>query len=150
GLRRRTTLMLFQARLASSMDLRTLSISETLALVDAALGDASSYMQTIVPCPGDCRMGTPIIAWASAALNFEQGSMTATGDSGWTLLLDADAGVGELGPALLEGDPLHEHNRQESHTAMNATMTVRTRFILPPGRIADSKSDEALDFLPFL
>lgn len=95
-------------------------------------------------------MGTPIIAWASAALNFEQGSITAAGDSGWTLLLAADAGVGELGPALPEGDPLQEHNRQESNIAMNAAMTARIRFIFPPMRTADSKSDEALDFLPFL
>jgi hypothetical protein len=57
--------------------------------------------------------------------------------------------VGELGPALFEGDPLQEHNKQENTTAMNVAAAIRIRFILPPGRIADFKSGGMPDLLPF-
>src|SRR5215467_13895580 len=82
GFSRRTTFVLFHVRSASSGDFRRFSVNETLALLALLFGDASSYMHTIEPWPGASFMGTPIIAWASAAVNLEQGSTTAAGDSG--------------------------------------------------------------------
>jgi hypothetical protein len=63
--------------------------------------------------------------------------------------LGEEDGVGELDPARFEGDPLQEQNKQENNTAMNATAAISLRFILPPGRIADFKSGEMPDLLPF-
>jgi hypothetical protein len=71
------------------------------------------------------------MAWASAALNREQGSISAFGDCGCVSLL-AEEAVGEgaaglLAP-LLEDDRLHEMNRNEQSIALMHTPC----FIGPP------------------
>ena len=75
-------------------------------------------MQTTAPCPGETFIGTPMTAWASAALNFEHGSILATGDWGCTSALEAEDGVGEFAP-LLEDGPLQEHSKKEANIALN-------------------------------
>jgi len=61
------------------------------------------------------------MAWASAALNREQGLISAFGDCSCVLLL-AEEEVGEavaaLLPPLVEDDPLHEMNRNEQSIAL--------------------------------
>jgi len=61
------------------------------------------------------------MAWASAALNREQGSVSAFGDCGCVSLLAKEAvgeGVAELLPPLVEDDPLQEMNRNEQSIAL--------------------------------
>ena len=70
------------------------------------------------------------MAWASAALNMEQGSISAFGDCGWVSLPaeeeDGEEGVGLFPPLLEEEDgPLHEMNRKEQ----NIALTHRACFI---------------------
>src|SRR5262252_3890913 len=131
--------MLFQALLSSPTERRRFNASETLALVAGALGDTSSYMQTIEPCPRDSFMGTPMMAWASAALNFEQGSMPANGDSFCASGLDAAAGADERVSAPPEDELLQEHSSNEKASAQEAGV-IKMRLIFPPGRTADSKA----------
>src|SRR6478735_4292743 len=85
-------------------------------------------MHTMAPWPGARFIGTPVMAWASAALNREQGSISAFGDCGCVSLL-AEEAVGEgaagLLPLPVEDDPLQEMNRKEQ----NIALTHRACFI---------------------
>lgn len=61
------------------------------------------------------------MAWASAALNREQGSISAFGDCGCVSLLAEEAvgeGLAELLPPLIEDGPLHEMNSNEQNIAL--------------------------------
>jgi hypothetical protein len=61
------------------------------------------------------------MAWASAALNREQGSITAFGDCGCvSLLAEEEVGEGAAGllPPLVEDGPLQETNRHEQSIAL--------------------------------
>src|SRR5258707_13896674 len=89
GLRRRNSLVLLQSLASWSADLVTFSISDTRAVSNPGLGDASSYMHTIAPCPGASFIGAPVIACASSGLNSEHGSICALGDCGCVSLLEA-------------------------------------------------------------
>ncbi len=62
-------------------------------------------------------MGTPVMDCASAALNFEQGSINAIGDCGCTSALE-DAGFAGEGAVPPLGDELrHEQSKEIARVA---------------------------------
>lgn len=62
-------------------------------------------------------------------------------------LLDGGGGVGEPGTALLEGDPLQEHNRKENNNAN--VVDIWLRFILPPAELGILNHQAGLGFSTF-
>jgi hypothetical protein len=75
-----------------------------------------------------------MMAWASASLNLEHGSILAAGDWGLISALEAGAGVGELAPPLDDG-PLQEQSKKQINIALIMIDLFEFGPILPPEKL---------------
>src|SRR5258708_35947509 len=134
GLSWRTTLMLLHARFSSSADLRTFKANETLAMsCSPSLGDASSYIQTVAPWPGNNFMCAPMICCASAALKSEHGSIAGTGCE-FTATFGGDDNADGAAPPTFAAFSrlLYPQNSVNQNIAMTIFIRNRTRPRIHP------------------